>query len=240
MWYRASALLSGLVAISAIAPTHAADNEVITSNIAKLLPSVEFSSVTETPVKGLYEVVAGSQILYVSEDGRYLVQGPMIDLVEREDLTEPRRVTMRQEAMKEIGADETVDFGPEDPNYTVTVFTDITCGYCRKLHQQIDEYAKEGIRVRYAFYPRAGAGSDAYKEAIAVWCSDDRQQALTDAKAGKKIDEKTCDNPVDEHIAVANKLGIRGTPAILFEDGTMLPGYVPPKRLAQELSKSGS
>jgi thiol:disulfide interchange protein DsbC len=179
----------------------------------------------------------GPQVIYVSDDGKYMMQGRLIDLAKREDLTEPRRAAARKQAVERIGEDRMVIFAPEKYDHTVTVFTDIECGYCRKLHQEISDYGKEGIRVRYVFYPRAGAGSDSYKEAIAVWCAADRQKAMTDAKAGKGIEAKSCENPVDEHIKLGEQLGVSGTPAIVLESGELVPGYVPAKRLAALLEE---
>ena len=123
-------------------------------------------------------------------------------------------------------------FGPANAKMTVTVFTDIDCGYCRKLHGEIDGYLAEGIKVRYLFFPRSGVGTPSFDKAISVWCADDRKAALTDAKAGKSIPDKKCDNPVKEQMELGEKLGVSGTPAIILESGEMVPGYVPPKRLA--------
>jgi thiol:disulfide interchange protein DsbC len=161
-----------------------------------------------------------------------MVQGRMIDLDKREDLTEPRKAAARQQAVNKVGEDNMVIFGPDKYDHTVTVFTDIECGYCRKLHREIADYGAEGIRVRYVFYPRAGADSASYKEAVSVWCSDDRRKAMTDAKSGKKLEAKSCSNPVRKHMELGELLGISGTPAIVLENGDMVPGYVPAKRLA--------
>jgi thiol:disulfide interchange protein DsbC len=124
-----------------------------------------------------------------------------------------------------------VVFGPKDAPYTITVFTDIDCGFCRRLHAEIGKYNASGIRVRYLFMPRAGKGSESYKKAVGVWCAKDRQRAMTDAKAGKDVPAQDCKNPVDEHLALAELLGINGTPALILPDGELLPGYVPADRL---------
>ena len=129
-------------------------------------------------------------------------------------------------------------FAPEGkPSYTITVFTDIDCGYCRKLHGEMAGYNAEGIKVQYLFYPRAGEGSPSFAKAVSVWCADDRRTALTDAKAGKSIPDKTCPNPVKEHLELGEKMGVSGTPAIVLENGEMVPGYIPPKRLAAMLKE---
>jgi thiol:disulfide interchange protein DsbC len=218
----------------------AAPEDTIRAAIAKVVPDVKIESVAPSPVKGLYEVLVGTQLMYVTGDGRYFLDGRIVDLVTREDLTEPRLSGARKRLVDGVGENEMVIFEPSaGTKHTVTVFTDIDCGYCRKLHSQIADYGKEGIRVRYVFFPRAGKDSPAYKEAISVWCAGDpdaRRTALTTAKAGKPIEEKTCPNPVDAHMAVGEELGLRGTPAIVTETGELIPGYVDPKRLAAQLS----
>jgi thiol:disulfide interchange protein DsbC len=228
-----TAFLLGVQAVSASPET------TIRSSLAAIIPGVEISSVTASPIPGLYEVMIGSQLMYVTGDGRYFVDGRIVDLETRADLTEPRLAEARKALVDGVGESQMVIFGPSDAKHTVTVFTDIECGYCRKLHSEIDQYGKEGIRVRYLFYPRAGQGSPAYDEAVSVWCAGDadaRRVAMTDAKAGKAVPTKTCKNPVDAHMALGQEIGLRGTPAILTEDGDLIPGYVEPKRLAAQLN----
>jgi thiol:disulfide interchange protein DsbC len=212
----------------------------IRAALARVVPNIKIDNISPSPVKGLYEVLVGTQLMYVTGDGRYYVDGRIVDLKTRADLTEPRLSGARKKLVDGVGEAEMVVFEPSaKAEHTVTVFTDIECGYCRKLHSQIADYGKEGIRVRYMFFPRAGKGSPAYNEAISVWCagdSDARRSALTSAKAGKPIKEKTCANPVDEHMTVGEELGLRGTPAIVTETGELIPGYVEPKRLAAQLN----
>ena len=124
--------------------------------------------------------------------------------------------------------------------HTVTVFTDIDCGYCRKMHSQMAAYNKEGIKIRYLMFPREGVNSDSFNKAVAVWCADDRQDAMTKAKRGEEIARKTCDNPVEAQFELGQKLGVRGTPSMILEDGEMIPGYVPPTQLAQLLAKGNN
>jgi thiol:disulfide interchange protein DsbC len=199
------------------------------------LPTLAPDSIRPTPVEGLYEVAFGPRVVYVSADGRFLVQGSIIDLERRENLTEPRIAAIKAEAMAAVGEDSMLVFGPEDAPYTISVFTDIDCGYCRKLHEEIDRFNAAGIRVRYLYYPRAGQGSPSYQKAVSSWCADDPKQAFTEAKQGKDIPEKTCPNPVDAHLALGQQFGVQGTPTIVLEDGETLPGYVPANRLKQML-----
>jgi thiol:disulfide interchange protein DsbC len=228
-----------LAAALAVPGAVCADEAVIVkAAVAKALPEVKIDSVAKSPITGLYEVMVGGQIIYMTGDGRYFIDGRIVDLKTREDLTEPRLSAVRKGAVDAVGEDQMLVFAGPKAEHTVTVFTDIDCAYCAKLHSQISQYEDEGIRVRYLLFPRAGAKSPSYDEAVSVWCSDDRNQALTDAKAGKTILAKTCDNPVDEHMALGRKVGVSGTPAIMLENGEMVPGYVEPRRLAQMIARS--
>ncbi|MBK1644103.1 disulfide bond formation protein DsbC [Thiocapsa imhoffii] len=236
--------LAGLALLLGAQPVWSSPEQTIRKALVDIVPEVQIDSISPSPVPGLYEVMIGTQLMYVTGDGRYFVDGRIVDLETREDVTEPRLAHARKALVDDLGEAQMVVFGPADAQHTVTVFTDIECGYCRKLHSEIDQYAREGIRVRYLFYPRAGAGSAAYEEAVSVWCAgDDEAQrvAMTDAKAGKQIPVKSCANPVDAHIALGREMGLRGTPAILTESGDMIPGYVDAKRLAAQLNgDSGS
>ncbi len=214
-----------------------ADRSADEAAIRKALTGLQIDSVEPAPIEGLYEVVVGAHVVYVSADGRHMLQGDLVDLKTRTSLTEPRRRAAQLAALQAVGEDKMIVFKPEKVKHQVTVFTDIECGYCRKLHSEIDQYLDAGIEVRYLMYPRAGVGSSAYRQAVAVWCAEDRNSALTDAKAGKKIEMKSCDNPVEEHMDLARTLGLRGTPFMVLETGRVQPGYVPAKQLARLLDE---
>ena len=224
-----------LTALMLVSTSALADPSADRAAIRKALPGLQIDAIEPAPIAGFYEVVVGSHVVYVSADGRYMLQGDLIDLKTRLSLTEPRRREAQRAAIEAVGEDKMIIFKPEKVKHKVTVFTDIDCGYCRKLHGEMDQYLDAGIEVRYLMYPRAGAGSSAYKKAVAVWCAEDRNSALTDAKAGKSIEMKSCDNPVDEHMELAAALGLRGTPFIVLESGEVQPGYVPAERLARLL-----
>lgn len=205
--------------------------------IAEMLPGIEADDVREAPLPGLYEVTLGAQIVYVSADRRYLIKGDIIDLSTNESLTEARRDELRLAQLAGLDEASMVSFGSQDAKYTVTVFTDVDCTYCRKLHQEMDQYNDNSIRVRYLFYPRHGPGSDSWSKADAVWCSKDRQAAMTRAKRGEKVEAEDCGTtPVASHFELGNRVGVRGTPAILLEDGQLISGYVPAKELANYLN----
>jgi thiol:disulfide interchange protein DsbC len=222
--------------VCASLPVFAQDQyEQIEQRIRTLAPKAESIAVSETPLAGILQVQVGSEILYASADGKYLIQGRIIDLDTRADLTEQAKAVQRLELMKGIKLKEEITFAPPDPVYELTVFTDVDCGYCRKLHSQITEYNQQGISIHYMAFPRAGIGSPSYDKFVSVWCADDQQTALTNAKAGNDPVPEQCENPVAAQYELGVQMGITGTPALLTADGTLIPGYVPPADLRQRL-----
>ncbi len=221
--------------LSGVSITHA-DEDDIRKALSKSMPSIKIDSINSSEVKGLYEVIVGPSILYISEDGKYLLQGHLIDLEARKDLTDEKLAGARTSALEKLGEEQMIIFKPEKSKYKISVFTDIDCGYCRKLHSEMDQYLEQGITVQYLFYPRAGKGSDSYNKAVSVWCSDDRNEALTVAKKGGTPEVKTCDNPVDDHMKMGIAFEVKGTPMIVTEKGNIFPGYVPAKQLVKALA----
>jgi thiol:disulfide interchange protein DsbC len=218
-----------------ILPTANADENAIRQAMAKSMPAVKIDSVKPSEVKGLYEVTVGANIFYVSDDGKYLLQGRLVDVAARTDLTEQKLSSKRIQAIEKIGQNNMIVFKPKISKYTVSIFTDIDCGYCRKLHSEIDQYLAQGITVQYLFFPRAGKNSDSYNKAVSVWCADDRNAALTAAKKDQKVTAKTCENPVDEHMQLGEDFDVKGTPMIVTEKGNIYPGYLPAKQLVEML-----
>ncbi|VAW75810.1 Thiol:disulfide interchange protein DsbC [hydrothermal vent metagenome] len=233
------AVKTALIALALVCFTQAgrADEASDMKAIRGALGGISIGSIGSTPIPGLYEVVIGSQVVYVSADGRYVLQGELVDFKTQKSLTEERRSSIRREIVDSIDESKMIIFKPEKVKYVVTVFTDIDCGYCRKLHSQIDQYLEKGIEIRYLFFPRSGPNTPSYYKAVSVWCSDDRKKALTDAKNNRSVPDKTCDNPIDEHMQLARKLGLRGTPFALFENGQSPPGYVAPDAMLQMLEQ---
>ena len=213
-------------------------NAAIKQSLAKVLPGVTPDEIRPSPMQGVSEVLVGPRLFYISNDGRYLLQGSLIDLETRKDISEERRKGIRLDAINEVGSDNMIVFPAEKERHTITVFTDIDCGYCRKLHKEIDQFNAEGITVRYLMFPRSGIDTPSFDKAVSVWCADDRRAALTRAKAGEKIAPRKCDNPVKDQYELGGMLGVTGTPALILDNGELLPGYVPAKRLAQALEGS--
>jgi thiol:disulfide interchange protein DsbC len=190
-----------------------------------------------SPIPGIYELVQGADISYLTTDGKYFIDGSLYDMDSRENLTEAVRARARLAMISAVPESQMVIFSPKNPLYTITVFTDVDCAYCRKLHSEIAELNRLGVRVRYLFYPRTGPNTDSWKKAEVVWCSPNRNEALTRAKSGAQLDmSKTCDaTPVAREYALGVSIGVRGTPAIITERGDYITGYMPPRDLVQQI-----
>ncbi|MCB1554458.1 MAG: DsbC family protein [Xanthomonadales bacterium] len=213
------------------------DDAAVRAAISSLVPNASIDSIADSPLPGVLEVVVNGNVVYFSADGKILIQGSLYDVAGRRDLTEQRRATLRVSGLEEAGPERRIIFAPEHPKHSVTVFTDIDCGYCRRMHQEIAQYNELGIAVEYLFFPRAGVGSDSFDKAVTVWCSDDRRKALTDAKSGVALDKKSCPNPIEDDFKLGSRLGVGGTPAVFNADGVQLGGYVPPQQLLQRLDQ---
>jgi thiol:disulfide interchange protein DsbC len=211
------------------------------AEIVKKVGGIKLEDVRITPVSGIYEVTRDAEISYVSGDGRYAILGDMIDLDSDDNISETRRRGVRARMIDSVPESEMLVFAPKEPaKYTITVFTDIDCGYCRRLHSQIAEYNRLGIRVRYLFFPRTGPDTDSWHKAESVWCASNRNDALTRAKNGENINSSKCpaDIIIKRDYELGQKLAVEGTPAVFLSSGEMLGGYVPPTQLAKYL-KSG-
>ncbi|MCX4193395.1 DsbC family protein [Methylophaga sp. OBS1] len=218
--------------------SHAAESDKLRQKLEQSLPGVAIDSLKKVDNADLYEGVINGEILYFSADGRYVLQGELVSLESRTNLTEQRRVSLRKDIIDSLDEKDMIIFEPKQTEHTLTVFTDIDCVYCRKMHSEIEQYKDLGIRIRYMAYPRGGIGSQSYDEAVTVWCNEDRHDAMTRAKAGEEMKAKTCDNPVKAEFETGQKLGVQGTPALFTENGQMLPGYVPPERLKEILEQT--
>ncbi|MDT8410458.1 MAG: DsbC family protein [Wenzhouxiangellaceae bacterium] len=198
-------------------------------------------AIAETPIPGMLEVRIGSDILYVSEDARYLLQGRLVDLETRQDLTDQAMGEVRKELIAGLDDEQMIQYGQDDSDFDIIVFTDVDCGYCRRLHQQVDEYNDAGITVHYAAFPRAGLGSETFRKMNSVWCADDQQAAMDIAKSGGSPAPAECDSPVADQYQLGQSIGVTGTPALVTRDGDLIPGYVPPQDLRvrlQQIAKS--
>jgi len=230
-------ILGGVYARAADPAPGAADPRVA---LLKLLPTgSKLEDLRPSPIPGIYELSQGADISYLTADGKFFLDGNLYDMGTRQNLTEDRRTKARVAMIATLPESQMLIFSPKNPQYTITVFTDVDCQYCRKLHSQIGEINKLGVRVRYVFFPRTGPNTDSWRKAEAVWCATDRNEALTRAKAGGPVDvSKSCGpTPVAQEYALGESIGVRGTPAIVTENGGYINGYLPPKDLLEEIKE---
>jgi thiol:disulfide interchange protein DsbC len=221
--------------VRAAPPDEAGDPRVA---LLKRLPAgSKLEDLQPSPIPGIYEFAQGADISYLTADGKYFLDGNLYDMDSRENLSETHRMRARLAMISAVPESQMLIFAPKNPQYTITVFTDVDCGYCRKLHSEMAELNKLGVRVRYMFFPRTGPGTESWRKAEVVWCSPNRNDALTRAKLGAQLDlKKTCDpTPVAREYALGQSLGVRGTPAIVTENGDFISGYMPPHELVQQL-----
>ncbi|HST27575.1 MAG TPA: DsbC family protein [Rudaea sp.] len=233
-------VLFTLLAVCAVSASAAADpisndpTAVVTKALHKLAPNAKIESVTAAPLAGFYAVVVDGRPVFVSTDGKYLIEGHVLDIEARRNVMDDAMAGVRKQALANIPQSKRITFAPPHPKYHVTVFTDVDCPYCREFHKQIAEYNKLGIAVDYVLFPLViHPGAD--KKAQTVWCSKDRNVAYNEAMDGKALAPLACPNPIAEITNTANAIGINGTPAIFSDDGAQLGGYVPPAQLAKQL-----
>ena len=209
----------------------------IRQSLMNVVPNVKITAIRPSPLAGIREVVVDGQILYVSNDGKLLFQGAIIDLNTRTNLTEVSEAGERRIILAGVPAAQKISFAPAKRKYRITVFTDIDCGYCRKMHEHMAEYNKLGIAVDYLFFPRAGIGSESFQKAVNVWCAPDRKVAMTSSKAGKTLPKKNCSNFVTVDYNLGQKIGVDGTPAVYAANGAQIGGYLTPADMLKALEK---
>ncbi|WP_170272619.1 thioredoxin fold domain-containing protein [Litorivicinus lipolyticus] len=227
------------VSLSISAAVAGPKEDAVRAGLQALSNQVAIERVTAVADSPLYEVrLASGETLYATENGTHLLSGDLYQALPDNlvNLTEQARWGGRVELMAAVADAETVIFSPDGPvRARIDVFTDIDCGYCRKLHAEIDQYTDLGIEVRYLAFPRAGLQSDSYRKYVSAYCAADPHDALTRAKAGKSVADAQCANPIAAQYELGNQVGVRGTPSIVLASGQLIPGYVPAAELATQM-----
>ena len=233
-WIKSLLVTSG-VALAATSYLAVADNQNAAKAKVESVLGLKVSAIGDAPVPGLLQLVTDRGLFYTSEDGKYFLQARVFNLDENmRNETENALTGIRLDGIKNF-ENSVIEFKAKNERYVVNVFTDITCGYCRKLHNEIADYNKRGITVRYLAFPRGGLASQSYDDMVSVWCSTDKQEALTQAKAGERIEAQSCANEVEQQYAFGQRIGVSGTPNIILPDGTLIGGYQPASVLLESL-----
>jgi len=212
-------------------------------DLAAKIPGAKPEDLRATPIPGIFELSHGADISYVTADAKYIFSGDLYRVAPGGDfpnLSDERRRELRVKLVAAVPESEMIIFGPKNPKYTITVFTDVDCPWCRRLHSQMADYNRLGIRVRYMAWPRTAPKSESWLKAESVWCAKNRADALAKAIGGDRIAAASCQDPVQRHHDLGRQLGVTGTPGIVLADGELVPGYVPPDELAQHLQASAS
>lgn len=241
---RVSVLISALLSVQLVfAQTNSEDGpDKIRQVLKQQFPDLTIDEVSPSPVKGLYQVAAGSTVIYITGDGHYAFNGDIIDLAHSQsNLTEDFRKQARLKGLKSLGQENMIIFSPKNPKYTVSVFTDVDCGYCRKMQSEMAKINSLGIAIRYLAFPRSGPNTPTFEKMVSIWCSKDKNRAISLAQQDKPIETTMCpNNNVMKEFQFGISIGVAGTPTLIFEDGTLVPGYLPPDKLlevAEQLSK---
>lgn len=227
-------VLLSLIAAMPLTSAFAADGGLAAAKakLAQRLPNVPLDGLRASKtMPGWYELEHGTDLLYISGDAKHLFIGDLIDLETRANLTEQWRDRMAKRLLDAVGEDNMIVIGPKHAKRTITVFTDVDCPYCARLHREVPVLTANGVKVRYLMFPRAGLQSETYRRSVAVWCAADRVKAVGIAKAGGSLPPRSCPNPVEDHYRLGRKLGVTGTPTIFLDDGRRLGGYVPSGKL---------
>lgn len=223
----------------------ASAEDIVRQAVTGLASKAQIESIRPSPIPGFYQVIASGQLVYVSADGKYMFTGNLIDLASKKDMSDLLWADFRKAQLDKLPASDRIVFAPARPRYKVSVFTDVNCGYCRALHQHVEDFNKAGIALEYIAWPREGVLSTGgnptptYTEMVSVWCAADRKAAFSAAKEGKQPKAASCANPVKSEFDLGVRLGVTGTPTIVAEDGTVLGGYMTPDQLLQALQKRG-
>ena len=235
-------MLKSLFITLALLSTNAlSDKADIIKGLSGYFSNVVEQDINPTPFQGLYEVVLRKprlDVIYISEDGRYLAQGEVIDLQTRINLTQYRMSSLAKEILETTTDDEKIIYKAADEKYIINVFTDVDCPYCRKLHKDVDALNKLGVTMKYLAFPRTGVNTKSYYRSVAIWCADDQKQAMDRGMIQKGNPLVDCKNSIIDHLILAKKLNVTGTPFIFFENGDHIPGYVKPKGLLKEIKRS--
>jgi thiol:disulfide interchange protein DsbC len=224
-----------ITTFSAQAASVAEEIERVRAELVKMIPPAIDAEIVTTPAENVYRMELQGNYAFVYVAGEHVLIGELLNTKEQINLGDAAQAERVAKVIEEVPTSKMIVFGPKDAKRHITVFTDIDCGYCRKLHDEVTELTDAGIQVRYLAFPRAGVGSESHKKYVSVWCSDDQQSAMTMAKSGGTVPAATCENPVTETYNLGQQVGVRGTPTIIFDDGTLTPGYLPSAELIRRL-----
>ncbi len=245
-WVKLASILSVALMSSIFVQSVSANGaEQVRKQLSQMIgPDAQSAEITKTEIDGLYQVQMGLTVVYMSANGQFLMNGNLIDLSTETNLTAQAQAKVRKAALAKVSASSMIVYPAENEKRTISVFTDIDCPYCKRLHKEIPKLNKAGVTVRYLAFPRAGIQkrtgelTESYKTMASVWCAKDPAKTMDDAMVGLPPEEKMCDNPIKDHLISAQELEINGTPNIIFDNGNIVPGFAPAHEILKEMKKS--
>jgi thiol:disulfide interchange protein DsbC len=228
---------------AAVTPTPVAGTDPRVA-LAARIPGAKPEDLRATPIPGIFELTHGTDISYVTADAGFVFAGDLYKVASSGDfpnLSESRRRELRLAMLSKVPESQMLIYGAPKSEHTITVFTDIDCPWCQRLHSQMADYNKLGIRVRYLFYPRSGPNTESWAKADAVWCAADRKEAFTRAKAGEQLQMKDCPgSPVGHDYQLGRDIGVTGTPGVVLASGELVPGYLSPPQMLAQIKQSAA
>ncbi|MBE8190252.1 MAG: DsbC family protein [Candidatus Thioglobus sp.] len=231
-----------LLALIIFSAQSVADNQKIIQNLAPFFGKINSQDISKTPLDGIFEVVLHSPIeaILVSADGRFFIKGDVIDLTSRSKMSAGNGIKrLKKSLLDGINEADKIIFKAKNEKYAVHVFTDVDCPFCQKFHAEVPKMNKFGITVKYLASPLAQLHPTAQGKMQKIWCAKDRVKALDNYKKHQTVpNSKACDNPVAKQLALAQKLGVNGTPAIFLPNGSNIPGYIPAAKLLKRLERA--
>jgi thiol:disulfide interchange protein DsbC len=226
-------LVLAMVTGSLAAATVSDDHTKLKAELAQV--GLKVNSVADSVIPGVQQVLTDKGLFFAANHGQFLIEGNIYDLTNKQLVNDKILQEVRKSGIQAMQS-SVIEFKAKDEKHIITVFTDTSCGYCRKLHSEIQTYLDQGITVRYLAFPRGGVSSETYTELQSIWCAKNPQLAMNTAKAGDKVTIAQCKNTVADQYNLGQSFGISGTPAIVLADGTLIPGYQPAAALVATLN----
>ena len=216
-----------------------ADVSVVVNKLKPFFPEIKAENISPSQLDGYYEVILTDpfiDVMYISTDGKYVIQGAVTDLELMTNISTNRINSIKLNILESISDSDKIVFKAKEEKYVINVFTDVDCPYCAKLHANMRQMNDLGITVKYLASPLEQLHPNAQSAMEKIWCAEDRELAMHNYKSKRYLpDSPDCINPVSEQLAISKQLGVNGTPSIFFENGTNLPGYLPPNDILNRI-----
>ena len=227
-----SILLVALLAASSYAGDAPADvAKSIAANLKQRYPATRIDQVVPSPLPGIYEVVMGRNVAFSDAEGRYFIFGHLYDMQSQRDLTAERKEALAKIDWSVLPLENSIKFVSGKGERVLAVFSDPDCPYCKKVEAELAKL--DNVTIYLFPFPIQSLHPNAVAKSTVIWCAKDRAQTWRDVLAGGKLVGKgDCENPIAANVALAERLGINGTPTLIARDGRLLPGAATADRIS--------